>query len=122
MIEIDDKANVKLTQGNTLELGIQPVNESTGEPIVPDPGDKVMFTLGFPWKTLIEKTLTINDYDAENEVFVLTLTAAETDLPPDKYCYDCMYCFADGRAASFPETRIFEIEQGMSRKTVDSSG
>lgn len=122
MAEIKPNGDIELTRGNSLDLIIEPLYDDTGSPIVPTEGDELIVTVGYGDKALIRKTLTYADYDPEQEGFLLSLTAEETDLPPYKYSYDCMYCFYDGRTASFPEVKVFEILSGMSRKQVAADG
>lgn len=122
MAEIKPNGDLELTQGNSWDLLIEPLYDSTGDPIVPTEGDELIFTVGYGDKALIRKTLNYEDYDPEQKGFLLSLTADETDLTPYKYSYDCMYCFYDGRTASFPEVKVFEILSGMSRKQVAADG
>lgn len=122
MAEIKPNGDIELTRGNSLDLIIEPLYDDTGSPIVPTEGDELIVTVGYGDKALIRKPLTYADYDPEQEGFLLSLTAEETDLTPYKYSYDCMYCFDDGRTASFPEVRVFEIVGGMSRKQVAADG
>lgn len=122
MAEIKSNGDIELTRGNSLDLIIEPLYDDTGAPIVPTEGDELILTVGYGDKALIRKTLNYEDYDPEQEGFLLSLTAEETDIPPYKYSYDCMYCFEDGRTASFPKLRIFEIVRGMSRKQVTADG
>lgn len=121
MAEIKPNGDLELTQGNSWDLLLEPLYD-TGDPIVPTEGDELIFTVGYGDKALIRKTLSYEDYDPEQEGFLLSLTAEETDLPPYKYSYDCMYIFEDGRTASFPKLKVFEIVRGMSRKQVTADG
>ena len=122
MAEIKPNGDIEITRGNSLDLMIEPLYDDTGAPIVPTEGDKLILTVGYGDKALIRKTLNYEDYDPEQEGFLLSLTDEETDLPPYKYSYDCMYIFEDGRTASFPKLRVFEIVRGMSRKQVTADG
>lgn len=122
MADIKPNGDIEITRGNSLDLIIEPLYDDTGNPIVPTEGDELIVTVGYGDKALIRKTLNYEDYDREQEGFLLSLTADETDLTPYMYSYDCMYCFYDGRTASFPEVRVFEIVGGMSRKQVAADG
>ena len=127
MAKINPDGSLELTRGNSFDVILSPYTDngdSPGEPIVPVEGDELIFTIGYGERAVIRKTLTVNDYDPEQEGFLLSLTAEETDIPPYKYSYDCLYCFADGRTATFPDGSgiTFEITRCMSRKTVDSDG
>lgn len=115
---IHEDGSLEIARGNSGDIIISPYTDDDGkpgEPIVPVEGDVVVFTVGYGDKAIIRKELTVEDYDPEQEGFLLSLTAEETDIPPYKYSYDCLYCFADGRTASLP-VRIFEILDGVSRK------
>jgi len=94
---------LEIHQGNTLGLLLTPRSRETGEPIVPQEGDKLVFTARAGRKNYIEKTLTAADYDEEQKGFVLIVPADEMEIPACGYLFDCLYVFADGRRATFPE-------------------
>ena len=115
MLIINEFGNVALTRNNSLDLVVQPEYDETGEPIIPIEDEILIFSIGHRNKIIVEKHLTLEDYDYEQEGFILHLTPEETDIEPYKYKFDFMYIFADGRTASLP-VRIFEILDGVSRK------
>lgn len=94
---------LEIHQGNTLGLLLTPRSRETGEPIVPQEGDKLIFTARAGRKDYIRKVLTAADYDEEQQGFVLIVPANEMEIPACGYLFDCLYVFADGRRATFPE-------------------
>lgn len=94
---------LEIHQGNTLGLLLSPSSRETGAPIVPQEGDKLIFTARAGRKDYIRKVLTAADYDEEQKGFVLIVPADEMEIPACGYLFDCLYVFADGRRATFPE-------------------
>lgn len=124
MFDIDKYGNIKVSRANTAEVCIQLVDNVTGDIIVAETGDLLIFSVRYGKSTLVtRKQLTEDDYDPEQKGFVLTLTPEDTDFEPYKYKYDFMFTRADGSQSNFPsdedvEPPNFQIVDSISRKLV----
>lgn len=124
MFDIDKYGNIKISRSNTAEVCIQLVDNVTGDIIVAETGDLLIFSVRYGKSTLVtRKQLTEDDYDPEQQGFVLMLTPEDTDFEPYKYKYDFMFTRADGSQSNFPsdedvEPPNFQIVDSISRKLV----
>lgn len=124
MFDIDKYGNIKVSRANTAEVCIQLVDNITGDIIVAETGDLLIFSVRYGKNTVVtRKQLTEADYDPEQKGFVLMLTPEDTDFEPYKYKYDFMFARADGSQSSFPsdediEPPDFQIVDSISRKLV----
>lgn len=124
MFDIDKYGNIKVSRANTAEVCIQLVDNVTGDIIVAETGDLLIFSVRYGKSTIVtHKQLTEADYDPEQQGFVLMLTQKDTDFEPYKYKYDFMFTRADGSQSSFPsdkdiEPPDFQIVDSISRKLV----
>ena len=115
MLKIDSENNITLTQGNSAEINITPV-DSDGNTVVPEQGDMIVFTIKYCSKELFRKVLGTEDWDIEEEALKLILNPKDTaDLPPNNYAYDCLYIFADGSAYTFIDKAIFRVVRAISK-------
>lgn len=124
MFDIDKYGNIKVSRANTGEVCIQLVDNVTGDIIVAETGDLLIFSVRYGKSTLVtRKQLTEDNYDPEQQGFVLMLTPEDTDFEPYKYKYDFMFTRADGSQSNFPsdedvEPPNFQIVDSISRKLV----
>lgn len=115
MLKIDSANNITLTQGNSAEIDITPTDTSN-EPVKPEQGDMIVFTIRHCRKEVYKKVLNVNDWDDEEEALKLILMPEDTDnLPPTEYEYDCLYIFADGSAYTFIDRAIFRVVKAISK-------
>lgn len=115
MLMIDGSNNITLTQGNSAEIDVTPL-DAEGEPIELQEGDKVIFKVESCRKAVIERVLTAEDWDDEEKALKLILTPEETaDLPCMKYSYDCLFVFEDGSAYTFIDAAMFRIVKAIAK-------
>lgn len=115
MLVIDGNNNITLTQGNSAEIDITPL-DTDGKPIELQEGDKVIFKVESCRKAVIERVLTAEDWDDEEKALKLILTPEETaDLPCMAYTYDCLYIFADSSAYTFIDAAQFKIVKAIAK-------
>ena len=116
MLKIDRANNITLTQGNSAEIDITPI-DTAGDPVVLEEGDMVVFTIKHCRKEVFKKVLGASDWDSEEEALKLILNPEDTaDLPPCNYAYDCIYIFEDGSAYTFIDEAMFKIVRAISEK------
>jgi hypothetical protein len=115
MLTIDSANNITLTQGNSAEIDITPL-DAEGEPIELQEGDKVIFKVESCRKEVYKKELTAEDYDSEEQALKLIITPEDTvNLPCMAYTYDCLYIFADGSAYTFIDAAMFKIVKAIAK-------
>lgn len=115
MLRIDSANNITLTQGNSAEIDVAPLDRD-GEPIELQEGDKVIFKVESCRKVVIERVLTAEDYDSEEKALKLLLTPEDTvNLPCMAYTYDCLYIFSDGSAYTFIDAAQFKIVKAIAK-------
>lgn len=115
MLTIDSANNITLTQGNSAEIDITPL-DTDGEPIELQEGDKVIFKVESCRKEVYRKELTAEDYDSEEKALKLILMPEDTvNLPCMAYTYDCLYIFADGSAYTFIDAAMFKIVKAIAK-------
>lgn len=116
MLRTDRANNITLTQGNSAEIDITPLDED-GEPIELQEGDKVIFKVMWRQRNrILKKELTAADWDSEEKALKLLLTPEDTVyLPAGTYEYDCLYIFADGSAYTFIDAAVFKIVKAIAK-------
>lgn len=104
MIDIGNNNTIIITQGNSAIIDITPIDVETGEPIVLEDGDKVLFTV----KTQggikkLQKELTKDDYtDVEDTSLNCVIHPSDTIAwGVGDYVYDCLLITNDGEAITF---------------------
>ena len=116
MFKIGKDNEIVLTQGNSAEIDITPLDED-GEPIELQEGDKVIFKVMWGCrKRILKKELTAADWDSEEKALKLILTPEDTVyLPEGNYAYDCLYIFADGSRYTFIPKAVFRIDEAITK-------
>lgn len=116
MFKIGKDNEITLTQGNSAEIDITPLDED-GEPIELQEGDKVIFKVMWRQRNrILKKELTAADWDSEEKALKLILTPEDTVLlPPMEYTYDCLYIFADGSAKTFIDATTFKVVNAIAK-------
>lgn len=116
MLKIGKDNEIVLTQGNSAEIDITPLDED-GEPIELQEGDKVIFKVMWRQRNrILKKELTAADWDSEEKALKLLLTPEDTVyLPEGNYVYDCLYIFADGSAYTFIDAAVFKIVKAIAK-------
>ena len=116
MFKIGKDNEIVLTQGNSAEIDITPLDED-GEPIELQEGDKVIFKVMWGCRNrILKKELTAADWDSEEKALKLLLTPEDTVyLPEGNYAYDCLYIFADGSAYTFIDATQFKVVRAIAK-------
>lgn len=115
MLEIDKYNNITITQGNSAEIDITPLDKE-GKPYELQEGDKVIFKVESCRKEIIRQVLTAEDWDSEQDGLIMVLNPEDTvNLPCKEYTYDCLYIFADGSAKTFIDEAIFEVVRAIAK-------
>lgn len=123
MLKIGKDNEIVLTQGNSAEIDITPLDED-GEPIELQEGDKVIFKIMWRQRNrILKKELTAADWDSEEKALKLLLTPEDTVyLPAGTYEYDCLYIFADGSAYTFIDATTFKVVEAIAKVGDDDAG
>ena len=116
MFKIGKDNEIVLTQGNSAEIDITPLDED-GKPIELQEGDKVIFKVMWGCRNrILKKELTAADWDSEEKTLKLILTPEDTVyLPEGNYAYDCLYIFADGSAYTFIDATQFKVIRAIAK-------
>ena len=116
MLRIDSANNITLTQGNSAEIDVTPL-DTDGEPIELQEGDKVIFKVMWGCRNrILKKELTAADWDSEEKALKLILTPEDTVyLTEGNYAYDCLYIFADGSAYTFIDMAQFKVVRAIAK-------
>lgn len=116
MLSIDKMNNIMLTQGNSAEIDVTPLDEE-GSPIELQEGDKVIFKVMWRQRNrILKKELTAADWDSEEKALKLVLTPEDTVyLPVGTYEFDCLYIFADGSAYTFIDMAQLRIVKAIAK-------
>lgn len=100
MLSIFDEKILRITKANSAEIAITLTDN--GEPITIGPGDSVLFTAkNKNGVTVIQKTLTENDLDADGHTLLMQLLPSETNIQTGEYPYDVLLVTLDGQAVTF---------------------
>lgn len=116
MLNIFDDCILRLTKGNSADISITLTDADTGDAIVIEEGDNVLFTAKSKrGETVIKRTLTdadISPYDGHS--LILSLTPEETMVTTGEYLYDVLLVTSDGQAVTFiSSTLIIENALGL---------
>lgn len=115
MLRIDSANNITITQGNSAEIDITPLDEE-GKPYELQEGDKVIFKVESCRKEIIRRVLTAEDWDGEQEGLIMVLSPEDTvNLPCKEYTFDCLYIFADGSAKTFIDAAVFNVVRAIAK-------
>lgn len=115
MLEIDKYNNITITQGNSAEIDITPLDEE-GKPYELQEGDKVIFKVESCRKEIIRRVLTAEDWDSEQDWLIMVLNPEDTvNLPCKEYTFDCLYIFADGSAKTFIDAAMFKVVKAIAK-------
>jgi hypothetical protein len=115
MLDIDKYNNITITQGNSAEIDITPLDED-GKPYELQEGDKVVFKVESCRKEIIRRVLTAEDWDSEQGGLIMVLNPEDTvNLPCKEYTFDCLYIFADGSAKTFIDAAMFKVVRAIAK-------
>lgn len=115
MLDIDKYNNITITQGNSAEIDITPLDEE-GKPYELQEGDKVIFKVESCRKEIIRRVLTAEDWDSEQGGLIMVLYPEDTvNLPCKEYTFDCLYIFADGSAKTFIDAAMFKVVRAIAK-------
>ena len=115
MLRIDRANNIIITQGNSAEIDITPLDED-GKPYELQEGDKVIFKVESCRKEIIRRVLTAEDWDSEQDGLIMVLNPEDTvNLPCKEYTFDCLYIFADGSAKTFIDAAMFKVVKAIAK-------
>lgn len=115
MLRIDRANNITITQGNSAEIDITPLDEE-GKPYELQEGDKVVFKVESCRKEIIRRVLTAEDWDSEQDGLIMILNPEDTvNLPCKEYTFDCLYIFADGSAKTFINAAMFKVVKAIAK-------
>lgn len=103
-------------QGRTLYLTITPKNKTTKQPYTLQEGDKIRFGVRpvFGGEYVILKKLTYTN--VENGKYPLVLTAEDTNIPAQRYYYDCSIQLADGSNHDIVKSDYFMVTPSVTFK------
>ena len=103
MFNIFDESVLRLTRGNSADISITLTDTDTGDPIVIEEGDYVLFTVKDKrGNTVIKHTLTPADISEEDQhSLILSIEPEETMLTTGEYLYDVLLVTSDGQAVTF---------------------
>ena len=103
-------------QGRTLYLTITPKNKATKQPYILQEGDKIRFGVRpiFGGKYVILKKLTY--INVENGKYPLVLTPEDTNIPAQRYFYDCSIQLADGSNHDIVKSDYFIVKNSVTFK------
>lgn len=107
---------ITVQQGRTLYLTITPKNKATKQPYVLQAGDKIRFGVRpvFSGKYVILKKLT--SANELNGKYPLVLTAEDTNIPAQRYYYDCSIQLADGSCHDIEKSDYFMVTSSVTFK------
>lgn len=103
-------------QNRTLYLNIAPKIKGTQQPYILQEGDKIRFGVKpvFGGKYVILKKLTYAN--VENNKYPLVLTAEDTNIPAQRYYYDCSIQLADGSNHDIVKSDYFMVTPSVTFK------
>lgn len=117
MFNINPKNNrIKLTRGNSCKIDILPLIAYSGDkitkvPVILQNGDRVIFTVGgLSGKKYLQKILTADDYDENDDSLNLVLFPEDTiNLQPINYVYDVVLVYDNGASVTFIDSATFSV-------------
>ena len=113
---------LNIVRGNSAFIDITPTDAETGNPVILENGDKVLFTVKTRrGETVIQKVLTNLDYsDPEDYSLNCIIDKDETiDLITGEYRYDCLYMTEAGEAITFISSTLLITEAVGTYKDID---
>lgn len=122
MFNLFDECVLRLTRGNSADISITLKDAYTGDPIVIEEGDSVLFTAKDKrGETVIKRTLTHADISPDDgHSLILPITPEETMLMTGEYLYDVLLLTSDGQAITFISSSLV-IEKAIGLYT-DAGG
>ena len=123
MFDIFDKQVLRITKGNSAEVAITILDKESGEPIVISATDTVIFTANDKsGKTVIQKTLTIDNLGEDGHSLILEIGHDETVLQTGEYPYDVMLVTDDPKKVMTFISSTLVIEPAVGLYTDDVGG
>lgn len=112
MLNVTSGNVLKLTKGNSCLIDITPIDEETKQPYILQDGDKVLFTVKDRiFQTILQKTLTNEDYDDDDTSLNLAIDPQDTiGMRVGEHDYDCLLLTADGQAVTFISSKFILSE------------
>ena len=108
MYNLFDSQVLKIYQGNSMMLEIAMTDTSTGEPVEMANDDYVLFTVvNKNERVVIEKRLTVNDYDENDKVLLCKIDPQDTiNLITGEYKYDMLYVCGNDTPTTFMSSTL----------------
>ena len=108
MYNLFDSQVLKIYQGNSMMLEIAMTDTSTGEPVEMANDDYVLFTVvNKNERVVIEKRLTVNDYDENDKVLLCKIEPQDTiNLITGEYKYDMLYVCGNDTPTTFMSSTL----------------
>lgn len=112
MYNLRDSNLIFITRGNSLDIAISLIDNSTGEPYILNDGDSVLFTVKYRGNPVIKKVLTSADYQSPTDTELLcSIEPQETiNLITGEHAYDCLLITAGGIANTFVSSTMVVTE------------
>lgn len=112
MLNVTSGNVLNLTKGNSAIIDITPINEESKQPYILHDGDKVLFTVKDRiFQTVLQKTLTNEDYDDDDTSLNLAIDPQDTiNMRVGEHDYDCLLLTADGQAVTFISSKFILSE------------
>lgn len=123
MVDIFDNQLLRVTKGNSAEIVITINNKESGEPITIGASDTVIFTVSDQaGKTVIQKTLGIENLTEDGHSLLLEIEHDETMLLTGEYPYDVMLITEDPKKVMTFISSTLIIEPAVGLYTDDVGG
>lgn len=123
MVDIFDNQLLRVTKGNSAEIVITINDKKSGEPITIGASDTVIFTVSDKaGKTVIQKTLSIENLTEDGHSLLLEIGHDETMLPTGEYPYDVMLITEDPKKVMTFISSTLIIEPAVGLYTDDVGG
>lgn len=123
MVDIFDNQLLRVTKGNSAEIVITINDKESGEPITIGASDTVIFTVSDKaGKTVIQKTLGIENLTEDGHSLLLEIDHDETMLLTGEYPYDVMLVTEDPKKVMTFISSTFIIEPAVGLYTDDVGG
>lgn len=124
MYNLRDPNLIFITRGNSLDILISLIDNNTKDPYILEDGDTVLFTVKYHGDTVIQKTLTKEDYPEPEDVALLCSVApSETiGLITGEHEYDCLLITAGGTVNTFISSTLVVKEACGTIDTSTSGG
>ena len=123
MVDIFDNQLLRVTKGNSAEIVITINDKESGEPITIGASDIVIFTVSDQaGKTVIQKTLGIENLTEDGHSLLLEIEHDETMLLTGEYPYDVMLITKDPKKVMTFISSTLIIEPAVGLYTDDVGG